>query len=420
MKKVVSCLLALSLAASAVMLSACGDKSNNNNTQTSQGSQASHTVSKADTSTEASVDDPEVSVDSSKPGITETQLASLNEKIADSQKMPEFTCKSEKINASEIAKNKTISLIAENSGSSYHAMLEKTFKRTAERIGFKKVNAPETDGTVSKLNDALTASVNVKSDLIFLSGDIQKNENISSNIEIAQANGIEVYSSGSKGLDEADHFVDYTVPINYGRAGELMADWGIVKTGGKINALVVNCTDSELSGSIFKGFKTEFEKYVSSSDGSCTVVNANALEIGNGLSSMIKSALDKDSAINYIFVCDDNAINDSISAAVQSGHDVKVVATGGSTEDMDYAQSGSIEMLVSHSFEWTAYAMLDYAMRAMSDAELPKEQDVPFRIITKASIKKESDEYSGDFDTYAEICYGDAFITGYNGLWGLA
>lgn len=418
MKKLISVVLALSVAASAMLFSACGknDTKPKSSSPSSASSKPASSSSEILRPVEASLEEVEVSIDDSKPKITKTQLTELSKKIAENEKIPVFKSKSEKLVAREIAKDINVALISKNSSDSYHLHLNDNFKRGAERIGFKNVNVAETDGTSSSMNDAIVQAVNDKVDLIMLSGDINK-DLIAGGIESAQANGIEVFSAGSRGIEQNDRYVDFTVPIDYGFAGELMADWGIVKTEGKINALVVNCSDSELSPAVFKGFKSEFEKYISSADGSCTTINATTIEVGNGLANKIKNVLKNNKKINYIFVFDDGAINDAISATVQAGVDVKIVATGGSTEDMDYAQSGSIEMLVAQSYEWTAYGMIDYILRVLGGLTLPAVQDVPFRILTKDIMKKAMDEYSGGYDGFHEIAFGNAFITGYNDMW---
>lgn len=419
MKKLISVMLALTVAVSAVALSACGSKEKSKTQSSGTSSESSKSLSgssEVQRPKEASIEEVEVSIDSSKPKITETQLADLNTKISVNQGIPKFTCTSEKLNAREISKDIRVALISKNSSNSYHYHLNDNLERGAERIGFKDIIVAETDGTSSTMNDAINQAVKDKVDLIILSGDINK-DLVAGAIEYAQSNGIEVFSAGSRGLEQPDHYVDFTVPINYSFAGELMADWGIVKTGGKIHALVVNCSDSELSPAVFKGFKTEFEQYVSSSDGSCTTINATSIEVGNGLANRIKNVLKNNPKINYVFVFDDSAINDAVSATVQVGVDIKIVATGGSTEDMDYTQSGSIDMLVAQSYEWTAYGMIDYVLRVLGGLSLPAAQDVPFRILTKDTMKKAMDEYSGGYDGFHEIAFGNAFITGYNTLW---
>lgn len=416
MKKMIAALLALSVASGAVWMTACNGQGENTREESKQ--TASESTRKPSKASEPSEEKPpEVSVDSSKPKITDSQLADINKKIAAHQGVPEFTCKSEAISAAEISTDQSIRFIPENSSNSYIASLTHNFKNAASLAGFKTLPIAETDGSADSFTEALAAAVTDKNDLAVLAGDIDKDP-IAGSIEITQANGIEVFSSGSMGIALPDHYVDYTVPINYELIGQLMADWGIVKTSGSINALAVNTTDSPLSGTIFSGFKKEFENYVSSSSGYCTTLNVTTIEIGNGLANKIKKAVDDDSNIKYIFVFDDAAIADALTAADQLSGKVKVVATGGTKEAFDAAESGKLEMLAAQSYEWTAYATVDYILRVLGKKELPEEQDVPVRIVTKDSIAKAKKDYNGpSYDEFHEICFGGAFIDGYKGLW---
>ena len=140
----------------------------------------------------------------------------------------------------------------------------------------------------------------------------------------------------------------------------------------------------------------------------------------NGLSAKIKQAIDKDPNINYVVVLDDAMINDAVSGVDQSGKKIKIISKGGSLAAFDAAQSDRIEMLVAQSYEWTAYAMVDYALRVLNGSALPQEQDVPVRVVTSKSINEdlENNTYS-NIEGFYEICFGANFVTGYSGLWNL-
>lgn len=415
MKKIISLMLILSVAASALVFSSCGDDKSDNKEQSKTTSKTSDVSSHSENSPKPAVEDVEVSIESSGTKITETVLSELNKKISENQGVPAFKSASESLNSDEISKDLKLSLITQNHGNTYYSLMAQNFRRAALNAGFEEPKNFETDGTISSINDSLTEAVKEKSDYVFLAGDINKSL-ISGYIETAQANGVEVFSAGSKGIDESDSYVDYSVPINYQFVGELMADWGIVKTSGKINAIAVNCTDSELSSTIAKGFKKEFEKYVSSSDGSITTINVSSSELGSILLTKIQDALKENQKINYIFVFDDSAIDSAVTASI-SGKGVKVVATGGSAEDIASAGEGKVEMLVAQSYEWTAYAMVDYALRVIGGKTLPREQDVPVRVLTKESVEKAASEGNVSISDFHEICFGSNFIDGYSSLW---
>lgn len=413
MKKFTALVLMAAIVLGAFAMTACEDSGD----KTESAQEATESlVSSEDESGESNETISDISVVESKPEITNEQLSSINDFIAQYKDIPEFTVKAKEIDATGISKNENVSLIPDNSNNVFTSLVVKQFKSAAKSAGFKKIFADDSDGTPAAYNDALAKAVE-KSDIVVMYGDINK-DSIANEIELTQANGVKVLSAGYVGKDMKDHYVDYTIPIDYQLAGKLLADWAISKNKGKVNALAINNSDSTLSTSIYNGFADEFTKYVTS--GYCTVQSGSSIEVENGLATKIKQALEKDPNLNYIIVLDETMINDAISAVDQLGRNIKIIATGGGTSAFTSAENGKIEMLVAQSYEWTAYAMVDYALRVLDKSELPEQQSVPVRVITQDSIKSdlESTEYE-DIDGFYEICFGANFVTGYRSLWGL-
>ena len=393
-------------------LCACDNEEN----QTSvEGSKTESTASEVSQESENPVSD--ISAVTSKPEITTSQLEQINSFLNQYKDIPDFSAQSETIDAEEISKDKTITLIPDNSNNSFTSLVASQFETAANSAGFAKVSAGESDGTAAYYNQVLSDAVG-SSDIIIMYGDINK-DTVAASIEQTQANGIKVLSAGNVGKGEKDHYVDYSVPINYQLAGKLLADWAVSKNKAKVNALAIHNSDSTLSSSIYTGFADEFQKYVTS--GYCTVLSGSKIEVGNGLATKIRQAIDNDPNLNYVIVLDDSMISDAVSGVEQSGKsNIKIISTGGSVEAFNAAESGKIEMLVAQSYEWTAYAMVDYALRVMNHSSLPEEQDVPVRIVTEESIKNDmkNNTYS-DIDGFYEICFGDRFVSGYSTLWDL-
>lgn len=412
MKKLTAILLSAAMISAAVTMAACNDDSNE---ITGQESVKETQSSVAEVSEEESKDAvSDIAVTESKPDISATQLDEINTFISHYKNIPGFSSSSETINAKDISKDKTITLIPDNSAFTFTSLVVQQFDSAARSAGFKSVIADESDGSAAYYHDALEKSI-TQSDIVLMYGDINKDD-VATEIEMTQANGIRVLSAGSVGKDEKDHYVDHTIPINYQLAGKLLADWSVYQNKGKVNALAINNSDSMLSSSIYKGFAEEFQKYVTT--GYCTVVSGSNLEVGNGLAIKIKQAIEKDPNLNYVIVLDDSMITDAISGVEQAGGKQKVISTGGSLSAFDAAESGRLEMLVAQSYEWTAYAMVDYALRVLNKSELPQEQDVPVRVVTAESIKKDlADNTYPDIDGFYEICFGANFVTGYSGLW---
>ena len=74
-------------------------------------------------------------------------------------------------------------------------------------------------------------------------------------------------------------------------------------------------------------------------------------------------------------------------------------------------------MLIAQSYEWTAYGMVDYAMRILGNVTIPDEQYVPFRILTQEVISNAIDNFGGLGGNFNRICFGSHFEYGYNSLW---
>lgn len=416
MKKLTAALIAGAVAVSALAMTACDNNKGNDEISEIEETQSS-VSSEEESSQESSETIEDISAITSKPEITSEQMNKINDFIALYKKIPEFSLEADKINSTEISKNKKISLIPDNSNNIFTSQVVDQFKKAGKSAGFKEVIADDSDGTPAYYNSALEKAVK-EADIAVMYGDINKDP-LAANIELTQANGIKVLSAGYVGVGMDDHYVDHTIPIDYNLAGKLLADWAISKNKGKVNALAVNNSDSTVSTAIYKGFTDEFITYVT--EGYCTVLSGASIETGNGLSTKIKQAIEKDPNINYIVVLDETMINDALNAVEQSGKNIGVISTGGSTSAFLAAENGKLEMLVAQSYEWTAYAMVDYALRTLSDSKLPEIQSVPVRVVTKESIENDMAETEYEnVDGFYEICFGANFITGYRKLWGLS
>ncbi len=415
MKKLTAIALTAAIVVSAFTISACNDEKNNNVVSPESVEEIDSSVSEV-SEEESSEVVSDIAAVESKPEISASKLSEINAFISNYKNIPSFSSSSEGIEAKKISSGKTIDLILDNSSFTFSSLVAQQFKNAASSAGFESVICGESDGTSTYYSSELESAIK-QSDVVLMYGDINKDD-VATQIEIAQANGIRVLSAGSVGKGEKDHYVDYTIPINYQLAGKLLADWAVFKNKGKVNALAINNSDSMLSSAIYKGFADEFQTYVTS--GYCTVVSGSNLEVGNGLALKIKQAVEKDPNLNYVIVLDDSMINDAISGVAQSGKKLGIISTGGSLSAFEAAENGSLEMLVAQSYEWTAYAMVDYALRVLNKSELPQEQDVPVRVVTAESIKDDLNNNTyPDIGGFYEICFGASFLTGYSGLWNL-
>ena len=396
MKKFVSAVTVTAAILSVLSLSACDNDTPSSESTVSEPEsviESSIVISKPQESSQISWEKS----NSAEKAITTQQIDEMSEAVSSYQNMPVFNSEGSSFNAKSVSSGKTITLIPDNLNLSYTKLVAEQFKVAAESAGFSKFIVAKTDGTENSINNALNNAVNGKADIIIMFGDINKDKFVNAG--------------------QNDHFADYTMPVDYSSIGKYLADWTIIKTKGNVNALAVNCTDSALSNSIALGFKREFEKYVSGVTGYCTGVNAMLSDNGDTLTGKIRDALKKDTKLNYIVVFDDRMIESALNAVELLGLKIPVISTGGSDEAFDSARYGNIEMLVAQSYEWTAYGMVDYAMRILGNISIPEKQYVPFRILTTESISDAIYNFGGLSGNFNRICFGSHFEYGYNSLW---
>ena len=80
-------------------------------------------------------------------------------------------------------------------------------------------------------------------------------------VKAAEAAGLKVVAAHLTGYEQPiPGGVTGVVPIDYKRAGALLADWAIWKTDGKANAIVVGINDVLSTDSMMSGIKEEFAK----------------------------------------------------------------------------------------------------------------------------------------------------------------
>ncbi len=80
-------------------------------------------------------------------------------------------------------------------------------------------------------------------------------------VKAAEAAGLKVVAAHLTGYEQPiPGGVTGVVPIDYKRAGALLADWAIWKTDGKANAVVVGINDVLSTDSMMSGIKEEFAK----------------------------------------------------------------------------------------------------------------------------------------------------------------
>lgn len=397
MKKIVSLFLISAMASAMLLMSGC----ESNNQQ-----QASQEPSKLETESSRT--------------LTDSELDAMQATINSFKNEPEFSANGENIKSKTIAKDKKLGVVLDDSNDSYSSYVSESVKKAAKTAGFKDTVIYETDGSTGSQTNALESVVEDGCSAVLLFGNIDK-DSLSATIETTQANGIKVVSAGNAAKEQKEHFVDSAMTVDYEQQARLMVDWASLQKQGKINALAVFSDSLPYSENMKKAVEEEFEKYVVS--GYLTVIDGARSSWGSGLTDSIKNELEKDSNINCIILIHDGMIKDAVNALeiTQSMSKVSLVARGGSADAFNQVKNGNVDMLVSESYDKTAYSAVDYILRVLDGNDSPSGVDVPFKIITVDNVQ----EVYGDGDgsdnekAFIELAFDTKHRDEFKQLWGV-
>lgn len=373
MKRFLAVLLAAMLLSSVAVLSGCKDNKDN------KSATESITESK--------------STNDNTP--TQEKISEMSKEIETFKEQPTFSA-SKSVNAKKISKNKRIAIIADSSKNTYSSYVALEVKKAAEIAGFDESVIYDTDGTSNSHISALENAVSDQCALALLIGDIDKDE-ISLSIETAQANGIKVVSLDNAAIDTNEHFVDSTITTDYVSEAKTLADYAIVEKSGKVNALLVIPSDLPYAEAMKNAVTDELKNY---SSGYCTELSAETSTWNSTLSDSAKKILEKDTNINCVIVLHDGMTKDIVDALEisQSISRVSLLVRGGGTETFTQIQNGNAAIAAAESYEWTAYAAVDYILQILGGNDNPVAANIPFMLVSYDNVK----EMESNDEAYSE------------------
>lgn len=231
----------------------------------------------------------------------------------------------------------------------------------------------------------------------------------------AQAAGVKVVTSHLTGLEQdAPAGVDAATAIDYRKAGELMADWTIAQTDGKVNALVVVSNEALSTDSIVSGLTEAFETRCP--DCKFEIVNVPITDWATRIQPTVAGALQANADLNYVIPIYDSMSTFVTPAIAIAGRaeQVKVATFNGTPFVLDLIRQGDVEMDIGENLDWIAHAMLDAEMRLLCDLEPIRDSKVPLRVFSAdnvAEVGEPADAAKG---------YGDAYVEGFRKLWMVA
>ena len=237
--------------------------------------------------------------------------------------------------------------------------------------------------------------------------------------DAAKAAGIPILISNQPAPDGVtnDAKVAYALgnPI---KMAEAAANWIIADSNGKANVLINEYTDSPFT----KGYIEDHALPILKGCSGCkTAVNqvssANFAQIPSSTSSIVLKNPDAD----YFYLQYDTGLQPTIGGIQQAGaaDRLKGVSTNGLLGALQSLKAGKFLYAdVASHYSYAAYGLADFAMRMVLGSELPKDVNVPIRLITRDNVND-----LGDLSSQAEesgAWFGDpTYKEMFAKLWGV-
>jgi ribose transport system substrate-binding protein len=191
------------------------------------------------------------------------------------------------------------------------------------------------------------------------------------------------------------------------KSGQAIADYFVVKSGGKAKVASFHVASLVSTVNRYKGFINEIKRCAD-----CKVVSDQTygLVSQSEFANMIKATLNRHPDIQYIFVDISQYATIAATALQQTGQEKKVGIAGVDCLPAEVEsiknQTGEIAC-ANAAVSLDGYAAINEVIRAFA-GEDPLDEAYPFRLIDKAIIDKETPPYLGGFTP----------ASGYLHLWG--
>ncbi len=372
----------------AVGMSACGNESSGNSSQTSASSE-----------TGVDISDVKAEVES----VTGT---------------PEFFAQDfGSVDAAAALNGKKVMLVAYDSTNDWCVNYVKMAEPIYEKLG-AAVEITYCDGTSDSWIQAIQSAVNQKYDAIDLFG-ISDIGQLSSAIEEAKAAGI--YVQDSHGTDLSDTSSNSTISIgcDYEKAGELMAMEVINEAGSAdaVNCLVVADVGWGADDSVRKGITKVFDEY------GCkySVADVAITDWTEGIGTAVRNAFIADSTYSSMITYYDNMCIYAVSALEELGIDLDDVYIGsfnGNPNMIDYIKDGEMDFDLGESTGWSACHGVDCMARYFAGQDVFNDSGYAMYFINSENIDDYIDPETGKA-SYAYDGVQDVYLDGYSELWGV-
>jgi ribose transport system substrate-binding protein len=346
-------------------------------------------------------------------------VASARAVIREYKAIPKFVPPGPSFDAVRHVKGKTVFEIPITSEVPFITAVEEGMRQAADMVGAKLVVYPN-QGEPAQWVQGIRTAIAQQADAITLFA--QNPALLGPQIAQAEKAGIPVIVVRTSGEEErcqsdrgGEVYGTTCVPGPFEQAGRIEADWVIVDSGGDANVLVITSNDARSTIPLLRGLRGEFADKCPS----CKVsyVDVPIPDWSQRVQTEVQSALLRDPEIDYIIPIYDSMsryVVPALRASNATGR-VKISTFNGTPFVLEMLQDEDIvSMDVGENLAWVGWATMDQAFRAIAGLPPARSEHTPLRVFDDSNIDDTGRPPQLDRG------YGDAFVRGYEELWGVA
>ncbi len=339
-------------------------------------------------------------------------MAAAEALIAKHSQLPTFEAPGPAFDAKACMKDKKMFVIPLTNANPFNAAISQGFVDAAAMVGFE-LRDWETQmdpaGWIQGINTATAEGF----DLIDMQGGLPP-EFLVPQITEARAAGVKVTATHNwdATTQKVPDFMDGAANTDYVTVGRIIAAWAMVKTGGKVNALVLGPDEITPTAPL----RDAIIGYLKDNCPDCKTqyINVPVNDWATKTQPAVQNALLADPTINYVLPVYDSMSQFIVPAIQIAGSSAKIVSYNGTPFVLDMMRDGDIvEMNVGESLGWVGMAGTDADMRLLCGLDPVTKLNTPAFIFSDENVGT-----AGNPATFNDG-YGDVHRAGFAKLWGV-
>ena len=340
-----------------------------------------------------------------------SEAARAREQLEPYRKLPTFQAPGEAFDAAACMKGKSILSIPASSAVPFIKTIQASMSKVAQQVGFN-MKIWENQGQPTQWVQGFDYAINNKFNLIDLMAGADPRFLVPQ-VKAAEGAGLKVVAAHLTGYEQPiPAGVSGVVPIDYKRAGALLADWAIAKTDGKANAVVIGINDVLSTQSMVNGIKEEFAQCASCK---MSYINVTLPEMATKTQTNVQAALTADASVNFVIPIYDVLSQWVVPAVTITGKSdsVKIATFNGTPFAIGLVQQGKVDVDIGENLDWIGHAVVDSEMRMICGLPAVKDPRIPLLIFDKSNAD------TAGKPPAVNTGYGDAYVGEYAKLWKL-